>query len=61
MERNIAGLLFADDAVIFSESKNEMILALDKIKAWCDRWKMNININKCGYMVANTDNEENIE
>lgn len=50
MRQNIRGLLFADDAVIFTPSKKKMQAALDHISKWCDRWEMSINAKKCGVM-----------
>ena len=46
----IPGLLFADDAVVFGETREDVQRAMDSISAWCDTWEMSLNIAKCGVM-----------
>ncbi|OMJ14900.1 hypothetical protein AYI70_g7610 [Smittium culicis] len=43
-------LLFADGAVIFAESSEELQDALDTITEWSDTWEMAVNASKCGIM-----------
>ena len=44
-------LLYADDTVIFSESPIGLQSGLDKIKLYCDKWKLKLNANKCKIVV----------
>ncbi len=48
----IPGLLFADDAVIFADSAQELRSGIEKIEKWCHKWKMTLNIGKCGVMIV---------
>ncbi|OMJ17233.1 RNA-directed DNA polymerase from mobile element jockey [Smittium culicis] len=46
----IPGLLFADDAVLLTESSAGLQSALDTIAEWSDTWEMAVNASKCGIM-----------
>lgn len=48
----LAGLLFADDAVLTMESAEALQAALDKLTAWADKWEMTVGHAKCGVMVV---------
>ena len=37
-------LLFADDMVIFGNSKEVLLLALNAFGKYCDDWKLTVNI-----------------
>ena len=39
-------LLFADDMVIFSETRNGLQTGLNKLDEYCSRWGLTVNINK---------------
>ena len=39
-------LLYADDIVILSDCEENMQVQLNKLSAWCKKWRMNINIDK---------------
>ena len=39
-------LLYADDTVIFSESKEGMQSALNIFQSYCDKWKLTVNVNR---------------
>jgi hypothetical protein len=39
-------LLYADDLLLLSESKEGLQSCLDSLKAYCDRWKLKVNLNK---------------
>ena len=39
-------LLYADDIVILSDCEENMQIQLNKLSAWCKKWRMNINIDK---------------
>ncbi len=44
-------LLYADDTVIFSESKEGMQKALDVFQNYCDKWKLSVNLTKTKVIV----------
>jgi hypothetical protein len=44
-------LLYADDTVIFSDNEEDLKIALNKFKEYCDQWKLNINVNKTKIMI----------
>ena len=46
-------LLFADDIVIVSNSKNGLQNSLDKLHDYCVTWKLNVNINKTKVIIFN--------
>ena len=48
---DILVLLYADDTVIFSESKEGMQSALNIFQSYCDKWKLTVNINKTKVLV----------
>ena len=48
---NLFVLLYADDTVIFSDSINGLQVGLEKIKQYCERWKLFLNVNKCKIMI----------
>ena len=39
-------LLFADDLVIFAETVIELQRLINRLIEYCDRWHVNVNINK---------------
>ncbi|PVU96745.1 hypothetical protein BB561_000983 [Smittium simulii] len=53
LDKKISGLLFADDAVILSESADDLQKSLNILTEWCKRWDMNVNSKKCGIMAIN--------
>lgn len=60
MSDRVRGLLFADDAVILSSTREDMEHNLEVIAQWCETWKMSINQSKCGVMCITPENEEPI-
>ena len=44
-------LLYADDTVIFAESPDELQVALDRMKSYCDTWNMQVNTSKTEVVV----------
>ena len=44
-------LLYADDTILFSESKEDLQLQLDIIHEYCSMWKLKVNINKTKAMI----------
>lgn len=53
----VKGLLFADDAVIISESIESMEATVRSLEVRCDKNKMQLNIEKYGYMIVNGNTE----
>ena len=43
--------LFADDAVLFSNTLEGLQLSLDKLQAYCERWNLTVNVDKTKIMV----------
>jgi hypothetical protein len=52
-------LLYADDLVIFSESKPGMELALNNVHKYCNLWGLQVNTSKTKYMCVHDANDEN--
>ena len=46
----ISCLLFADDLLVFSESKEGFQHALNKLHDYCNKWHLSVNIDKTQYM-----------
>ena len=44
-------LFYADDAVLFAESREDLQSALDAVSVYCTNWKMIVNIEKTKVMV----------
>jgi len=44
-------ILYADNIVIFANSKEDLQLSLNALYEYCQRWKMIVNINKTKVMV----------
>jgi hypothetical protein len=47
----IPGLLYADDIVIFAESRKQMEASLLMLAKWMEDWHLEVNPSKCGCMV----------
>ena len=48
---NLQCLLYADDIVVFSETKNGLQRCMKKIEAYTEKWKMNLNRKKTKIVV----------
>ena len=44
-------LLYADDIVLFSESEKGLQHGLNLLEKYCDKWKLQVNINKTKVMI----------
>lgn len=51
IESQIGSLLFADDLLILSESKEGLQNSLNNLSKYCDTWQLNVNINKTKSMI----------
>ena len=47
----ISGLLFADDFVGVSDSKENLQKLIDVVHRFCNRWRLRANVSKCAVMV----------
>ena len=45
-------ILFANDAVLFSDTPEGLQLSLDKLQAYCERWNLTVNVDKTKIMVS---------
>mgnify|MGYP002280502005 CR=1 FL=1 len=45
-------ILYADDIVVFAESKNELQRSLDALLEYCNRWKLVVNTRKTKLMIC---------
>ena len=52
-KENINCLMFADDAILISETAEGLQLAIDKIKEYSDNWLLKINTEKTKVMIFN--------
>lgn len=50
---NVSHLLYADDLVMFSETESGLQSCINRLKAYCDKWKLRINMKKAPYAVYN--------
>ena len=49
----ISCLMYADDIVIMSEKASGLQSALDKLNTYCDKWDLDINVEKTKIMIFN--------
>ena len=48
---NLFLLLYADDTIIFAEKPKQLQEGLNRIKNYCDLWKLKLNANKCKVVI----------
>ena len=53
-------LLYADDTIVMAESPEELQLALDKVKEYCDTWKLQINVSKTKVVIFSRGKVRNV-
>jgi len=56
-----AGLLFADDVVGLTETKEEVVAFLDEVTNWSQKWHLPTGASKCGVMLIGGTEEEQKE
>ena len=44
-------LLYADDAILFSDNEKDMQLSINALNQYCKRWKLIVNIDKTKLMI----------
>ena len=42
----LSHLLYADDLMLLSETKTGLQMCIDKLKEYCDKWKLTVNLKK---------------
>ena len=47
----LPGLMFADDIVLFGNRPEELQIALNKLEAYCSKWKLTVNKEKTKLLV----------
>ena len=45
--------MYADDLVILSENSSGLQTALNKLKTFCDKWHLTINLKKTKILIFN--------
>ena len=53
----INALMYADDLILLSETKEGLQTKLDKLKDYCDKWQLDVNIKKTKVMIFNRGNK----
>ena len=56
--RRISGMLFADDFVGVSDSKEHLQKLIDVVHMYCNKWRLKANVSKSAVMVFSKDVEE---
>ncbi len=56
VDSKVGSLLFADDLIILSESKEGLQHSMNNLSLFCDNWKLTINIGKTKSMVIQQNN-----
>ena len=49
--KEISHLLYADDLILFSESRQGLQCSLNKLSEYCLKWKLKINLDKSKVMI----------
>ena len=58
-ERQISCLLYANDLVLLSNSKEGLQNCMDKLSTFCDEWGINVNLNKTKTLVFSSSTRKN--
>ena len=56
-EENINALMYADDLILLSETKEGLQGQIDKLSEYCKKWKLEVNIKKTKIMIFNRGNK----
>ena len=52
----INALMYADDLILISETKEGLQKQIDKLSKYCEQWKLNINLKKTKILIFNRGN-----
>ena len=55
---SMAILLFADDMVLVAKDEEELQHLVEKVKVYCDKWLLEVNVNKTKVVVVSKDGKE---
>jgi hypothetical protein len=55
---NMAVLLFADDMVLVANDEEELQHLVEKVNVYCDKWLLEVNVNKTKVVVVSKDGKE---
>ena len=55
------GLMFADDIVLFSEDKEALQTAMDRLHTYCSEWKLRVNKNKAKVVAFSNSPKKELE
>ena len=50
-QEDVFSLMYAEDAVLFSKTKQGMQIMLDKLSNYCNTWSLKVNTDKTNVMV----------
>ena len=56
--KRIGGMLFADDFVGVSQSRESLQKLIDVVYGYCNRWRLKANVGKSAVMVFSKDKSE---
>ena len=51
-------LLFADDMVLVANNEEELQHLVERVKVYCDKWLLEVNVNKTKVVVVSKDGKE---
>ena len=51
-------LLFVDDMVLVANNEEELQHLVEKVKVYCDKWLLEVNVNKTKVVVVSKDGKE---
>ena len=55
---NMHVLLFADDMVLVANNEEELQHLVEKVKVFCNKWLLEVNVNKTKVVVVSKDGKE---
>ena len=55
VQKKLSNLLYADDIILFAESKVDLQALLDVAAEWADKYHMEFNVKKCGRLMLRTN------
>ena len=58
-DKSVNCLVYADDLVLISKSKEGLQAQLDALNVYCDEWELNINIDKTKIMIISNKSQNN--
>ena len=58
LRRTIGCLMYADDLLILSESRNGLQNSLNMLQCYCNNWKLDLNVKKTKAMVFSTSSKK---